>query len=73
MVTLQDQYFYCKFSNLVELVVHVIFSLWPITMIVIGNKEGDADELMKANEKARMISQKDVQELKNSIIYLIYI
>ncbi len=38
-------------------------------MIVIGNKEGDAAELMKANEKARMISQKDVQELKNSIIY----
>ena len=38
-------------------------------MIVIGNKEGDAAELMKANEKARMISPKDVQELKNSIIY----
>ena len=38
-------------------------------MIVIGNKEGDAAELMKGNEKARMISPKDVQELKNSIIY----
>ena len=38
-------------------------------MIVIGNKEGDAAELMKGNEKARMISPKDVEELKNSIIY----
>ena len=38
-------------------------------MIVIGNKEGDAAELMKGNEKTRMISPKDVQELKNSIIY----
>ncbi len=38
-------------------------------MIVIGNKEGDAAELMKGNEKTRMISPKDLQELKNSIIY----
>ena len=38
-------------------------------MIVIGNKEGDAAELMKGNEKARMISPKDVEELKNSIIH----
>jgi glycosyltransferase involved in cell wall biosynthesis len=38
-------------------------------MIVIGNKEGDAAELMKGNEKTRMISPKDEQELKNSIIY----
>ncbi len=38
-------------------------------MIVIGNKGGDAAELMKGNEKAWMISPKDVDELKNSIIY----
>ncbi len=38
-------------------------------MIVIGNKEGDAAELMKGKEKARMISPKDVEELKNSIIH----
>ena len=38
-------------------------------MIVIGNKEGDAAELMKGNKKARMISPKDVEELKYSITH----
>ena len=38
-------------------------------MIVIGNKEGDAAQLMKGNDKARMISPKDIQELKKSIIH----
>ena len=37
-------------------------------IIVIGDKEGDAAELMKGNENAKMISPKDTEELIKTII-----
>ncbi len=37
-------------------------------MIVIGDKQGDAAELMRGNENSIMISPKDTKELKNSIV-----
>ena len=37
-------------------------------MIVIGDKEGDAAELMKGNENTKMISPKDTEELIKSIV-----